>query len=436
MSEPTTTADANVILLAPNAEDKAWAENTGRKVKGTWREARANAFLANELATAIEDKKFWRVNHLLTTPFAAGFFGKTVTAKTFGNFAEVSERASRDLDNDYWSYREPSKLLAQKYPALAKNYRSNAVGLILAQGAAEGVQILVNSGVASVQTLARDAVYSNNTAALQLLERQAPGVSRETVTIRPVYYDEQVSLLSYAAMQPQSPAAFDWVLARNPEGATLNLLYTAINSGNEAAALKILDAGVSPADTNKWSPLDLAVQAGMAKLVTAILDRNTDPAFRDTVGGTLLVHAVSSRWHTGWDARTAVVDAILEKLPVALEELDKAIGHVPTDSVAYKRIKARIVAQDGGAANAWRLMGPQQVGTVSFDRDNNLQLSEVFNFATSQRLVLSRNLKTGADQLLSSEGFDALTDKKGMEGAKQFLESRTKKPAAPVVKAG
>lgn len=421
MSEPASPA---VVILSPSAEDRKWAADVARHSALTLRGKHAHAYIAEKLIEAIEDKKLWRVNHLLTTAFLfRGGLGRVKIGAQTGLY-DIYRKAIYGLWNDY--------PLQKDYPRLVAHQDETPMQVVTAAGYVDGVKLMLGLGE-NPALIAGHAIAAGQLSVLEELERASPGVAARQVVGKKGYYEEyKRDALSHAIYHGVKPEVFDWLLARREKDSLgTALLEEAIERPHAHAALKLIAAGVSTADSAKgYSPLQEAARMGLADVVSAILDKGENAKYADSIGGTLLLHATAHSRAQDDGAQAAVVDVLLQRLPVPATEISEAMKHVSSGSVVYKRLKAAL-AQQGGDVQPWRMMGPQQVGTVTLDRENGVQLTEVFNLATEEHLILSRNLETRADTLLLRENFAAMTGKAGLEAAKAFHAQRTAKPKAP-----
>jgi hypothetical protein len=60
------------------------------------------------------------------------------------------------------------------------------------------------------------------------------------------------------------------------------------------------------------------------------------------------------------------------------------------------------------AGESWLLLSPDTLAHVSVYPPIGRKLTEIFNFATAERTVISENLKTGAETTTSPEKFETL----------------------------
>jgi len=428
---PAAVQTASALVL-PSAEDQKWADEIARRTYQTFRKLRAEAYVAEKLAEALEKKQLWRVNHLLTTEF-----------KRPGPFSPVKLDVHTGLSQTYanleysmgWS---SGRKLEKSHPYLYKHSSKAPVEVLVEAGSVDGVRLLVERGETPAMA-AGQAIRYSQPAILEALEKDTPGVLGLPVGTYSNYYGRLNGRfdkgLMVAISAKSSDTTLDTLLSHAPPD-TLDrkVLEYAIEQKNSAAALKLIAAGVSTADKPDSSPLTLAALYGLGDVVRTILDKNEHAAYADSIGGTLLLHATASRAETGWGARAGVVEVLLEKLSIPAHEIAAAMERAPSDTVAYKLLKGALAAQ-GGDSQPWRLLGPQQVGTVALDRENGLQLTEMFNLATGEHLILSRNIETKADTLLLRENFADMKVKTGIEAAQAFYDQRTKKPAPAAPKA-
>jgi ankyrin repeat protein len=61
-------------------------------------------------------------------------------------------------------------------------------------------------------------------------------------------------------------------------------------------------------------------------------------------------------------------------------------------------------------SETWKRLGASKAAHIGVYPDLNRKITEIFNFETRERLIITENLKTGAETVGASEKFDALSD--------------------------
>ena len=67
-------------------------------------------------------------------------------------------------------------------------------------------------------------------------------------------------------------------------------------------------------------------------------------------------------------------------------------------------------APASGDSETWKLLGADKAAHIGVYPDLNRKITEIFNFATRERRVISENLATGAETVGNAEKFDAISD--------------------------
>lgn len=270
--------------------------------------------------------------------------------------------------------------------------------------------------------LPRDGLYNplyyamsqgDQAAAGELLQAKAD--PSQNAVLRAALWDK--SKLGFAEMLLKAGARLDSAGDNPGHGAALH--------GSVTLLQMLKDAGLDLAETDGEgkSALHVAAANGHLKAVEFLLSEGLDASLRDGAGQTPL-HKAAQGGHA----------AIVEKLLAAGERADVEDNQKMTalswarqkDSVPVVRMleeaEKSLLAQGANALTAtvnvvpaseeetWVRMGDHQVARVGVYPALGRRLTEIFNFESRERMVISENLKTGAENVTPPASFDALNE--------------------------
>jgi ankyrin repeat protein len=241
------------------------------------------------------------------------------------------------------------------------------------------------------------------------------------------------------------PSKFD-IDAKNGTGETA-LQLAAIN-GHLDVMKALIDkkADVNTADNTGWTPLMDAARnkkpAAARLLIAAGADVN---AHSDSYISTIITASRHGLIDVVKDLAAAGADLNATSRETGRTGLHWAVvnGHAPvieflltqpnirTDivdrdgytaaGIAKKKGEARLISmfEEKPAAPAapaaandsgWKLMGPARVAQIASDTDIGRRITEIFNFESRERIVISENLRTGAEAVTQPEKFETLAE--------------------------
>lgn len=222
-------------------------------------------------------------------------------------------------------------------------------------------------------------------------------------------------------------------------------LLIAAKRNNTAAALALIAAGanVNTHDDGYTYPLHWAAKHGNIDVIRALVD----------AGAELDVRTLSGEFTPLYRAIEADRGPATEVLVAAGARTDipDAEGKTPYDWAKEKSAHlAAVIERErrkslpaGAAAPAnedtpippeyesgekWARMGEAKIARVGTFPDMNRRLTEVFNFESRERVIISENLKTGAESIGQPEAFDTLPEETVLTAASE-LEKRGGKPS-------
>ncbi|MDE1151754.1 MAG: ankyrin repeat domain-containing protein [Micavibrio sp.] len=153
-------------------------------------------------------------------------------------------------------------------------------------------------------------------------------------------------------------------------------------------------------DTNRNSALHLAAARGHGEIAEMLVDYGFDPALKGANGKLPIGYA-----HQG--KHEAVVDllTVLQKRVALLKNPPRQLEPVPAQKPA---------------SDSWKLVNTQSVAHLSAMDDLGYKITDVFNFASRERIRIVNNLKTRADNV-ETTSFDELRDGAQLQEAYQKL---------------
>ncbi|MEZ0261188.1 MAG: hypothetical protein ACAH80_09270 [Alphaproteobacteria bacterium] len=462
-------ADKPVLAMAVPADTKMttqanpgniiWAEKLAAGALGLLRRSSAEAYFANQMAAAIERKDAWRLEYLLTQPlvFRHGLATAALSAEDGMNkaFRQIMWRRKRE----------------QKFPALSQYGGMAPLTHAVRQDFAEGVKVLVAQGAGPFAEKSNGrgeeayyhpalqvalqfgrvdclkAMFESDGFKKDMAERPARvrgflmewGIKGNQVSSLNTLLEHDHQVLDNVAMpyvgflkkergqgaldlaisRDVKPAIFDIVFSRKPSTEPA-YLFKAIAEHNEHAAAALVNAGVDMEARDPKTgatPLLLAAKEDMRGLVSLLIDKKADTAARDKGGKDVIAYGMKTY-------REGMVELLLQKAsfkPARLLKAAKRCTRFPGMAFALKKAAFETAGtlSDGNAA--WQVTGAEQVSVFSRDVQAGFQLAEVFNFATQQHLIVSRDPETLEDRILLREDFGAMKNPKVLETARAHL---------------
>ncbi|TAL27641.1 MAG: hypothetical protein EPN97_16820 [Alphaproteobacteria bacterium] len=194
----------------------------------------------------------------------------------------------------------------------------------------------------------------------------------------------------------------------------LTALFIAVQEGNSNVALALIRAGakVDAHNADYVYPLHNAAFKGDLDVVKALVGAKADiDAVIRTNNRTALHWAV--------DKEMGSVIEFLVKSGARTDIADKA-GRTAIDLAKGKPHLLKLfqgaaaapasVPADAGAKEQWTLIGKGRLAHHGAYPEIGRKITEIFNFESRERTVITENLKTGAETLAPPESFDALSE--------------------------
>lgn len=211
--------------------------------------------------------------------------------------------------------------------------------------------------------------------------------------------------------------------AKNSAGSTPLML--AICTGKTKAAVALVKGGsdVNAAEDANVRPLHMAAFHGELDVVKALVDAGADIDAAITTNGLTALH-----WAI--DKENAFVVEYLASKGARLDMPDKK-GRTALDLAQLKgphvvRLinKARGIevlppAGEAQATSPWKRTGDNLLAHINEMPELGRRITEIFNFESRERTVISENLATGAETLTSPESFDAI----GIDALRKAVEA-------------
>ena len=219
-----------------------------------------------------------------------------------------------------------------------------------------------------------------------------------------------------------------------PEGGTP--LFYAVKTGNTGIAKMLIAGG---ADVNAHSseyayPLHWAANNGDIDVVKLLVAGGADiNALTKAEERTPLYYAIAQ--NRGSVAEFLLASGARTDIPGTDGKTDadyakannSRIAQMIADAAAKPREPAAAALRDIPAPAAedgetWKLMGASKAAHIGTYPGLNRRITEIFNFATRERLIITENLKTGAETMGPAEKFDSLSPDAVATASEAFRE--------------
>lgn len=152
-------------------------------------------------------------------------------------------------------------------------------------------------------------------------------------------------------------------------------------------------------DNNRNTALHLAAAGGHVEIVKTLLAHGFNPDLTGANGKKPVGFAYQGK-HTG----------VVELLEAHKKPVVAALPPAP------------VVAPVAPAENDWKLLNPDTVAKVCDVGGVGYKITDVFNFASGERIRIVNNLKTKADHIESTP-FEKLADQRQLDEARDALQS-------------
>ena len=197
-----------------------------------------------------------------------------------------------------------------------------------------------------------------------------------------------------------------------PSRDNLAPLMAAMEANKPAAALALLAGGARPDAHNAdyVYPVHLASFAGDLDVVKALVEAKADINVTIRTNGRTALH-----WAVEKDMGSVV--EVLARAGARTDIADKA-GRTAIDLARAKPHMLKLLQKNGAASPAsageaaehWSLAGKNRVAHHGNYPDIGRRITEIFNFESRERTVITENLKTGAETLSPPESFDRINE--------------------------
>ena len=202
-------------------------------------------------------------------------------------------------------------------------------------------------------------------------------------------------------------------------------LQRAIENNNFEMAEELVKAGADAQIKlrSNWRVIHYAAQHGAESLMKTLLDQESDINIQNNGGSTALHLAVSQ-------GEAGIVKMLLDKgARIDIEDsygktayrtaternnnqITNLIAPLAKEALAKRTtaLTANADAMPEGDDEVWVRMGAHQVARVGVYPALSRRLTEIFNFETRERMIISENLKNGAENITPPASFDALEE--------------------------
>ena len=255
------------------------------------------------------------------------------------------------------------------------------------------------------------AVLNGRTDALRRLLQRGADVNADVL--------DGSSALSLAASR-SSPTAVAYLLEAKADPDRNQPLMQALSHDRTEIAKMLINAGakINIWDEQKRAPLHHAAIHTSQEVATLLLDKGADIDLRDQANGFTPLH-----WaiHYG---RHQMVEYLLEK--GANTEIKNNNGHTALQAARAGRndvIIGMLAALEKPvrpgydlpdtaetATETWLPMGGGKIAFVGVYPALERKLTEIFNFESRERIVISENLRTDVENMAAPQSFDSIEE--------------------------
>ena len=250
--------------------------------------------------------------------------------------------------------------------------RTDALRRLLARGADPNGEVL---GGATPLSIA--ASRSSPTAVANLLEAKAdPNLHKPLMQAMQYDRTEIVKLLINAGAD----------INIHDDQKRFPLHFAAINASKELTTL-LIDKGadIDQRDgANGYSPLQWAIHYNRQQMIELLIEKGANPEVKNNAGQNALQFA---RAH-----RNDIAIALLQ----------------PFEKVVRPGYDLPDTAEN--ATEKWLPMGDGKVAQVGIYPALERKLTEIFNFESRERIVISENLRTGVENMAAPQSFDTVEE--------------------------
>ena len=212
----------------------------------------------------------------------------------------------------------------------------------------------------------------------------------------------------------------------DPDGNTALLL--ALTKDKSAAALLLIAAGsdVNAHNNSYTYPIHWAAHNGDLDAAKTLVEKGVLLDVRNTKDertatyyavnsdrGAMLEFLIGAGARTDIPGKDDVTPAKLaaEKYPRLQKVIETTVRGTPVAAdLAAPAVPAANENKPAASGETWALMNPVTIAKIAEMPALNRKITEIFNFESRERLIISENLKTGLETLGAAESFNTLGD--------------------------
>ena len=182
-----------------------------------------------------------------------------------------------------------------------------------------------------------------------------------------------------------------------------DMLYYAVQKARTEVVDFLLQKGANPNTRNdsRWTSLHRAAYDGQLELVAKLLKAGADPNLRTSDGRTPQSMAVNGGY-------------------IEMAEMLKPFMKKASELFELPPVPAQPDVPAFAPADGWELMSPAQVAHTAVGAKAGYKVTDVFNFASRERIRIINNLDTKRDQV-ETKTFDELAGTGVLEDAFKAL---------------
>jgi ankyrin repeat protein len=249
------------------------------------------------------------------------------------------------------------------------------------------------------------------------------------------YSDQENHTALYYAVSNGHLSCVQLLLPNKPDLDTEKLLLAAIKNAHPEIAIALIKAGakIDIHDDDYDYAIHLAIAAGMSDVVRAMIAAGADLTLKDSYTNTplhsavadddeeilqMLVDAGAPLDIEDNEGNTPLQFARAEELPLLIKILtlaeknakNKKPHHETQDAVSVLVPASKSTSSANKDTEEWVLLGKDKIAQICTHPALGRQITEIFNFTSMDRRVITTNLSLKTESISPAESLDTLSD--------------------------